>query len=281
MLKRAISTSRRLADLKTDSARLLYTWIIPHLDIEGRFYADVSMIKGHIVPRLKTFTDSKIEECLQDMAESGLILLYVVDGDRYLQLRKFSDHQNLREKREAKSIIPSPPEATSSINTPGELPDNSRTMPAQDKIREDKIREDKRRAKNKTPLPPDFGISENVRRWAKQKGHYRLEEHLESFKAKCKANGYTYIDWDAAFQEAIRSNWAKIDTGNGNGNGRPKPTSPYHVCSRCGSEYLETDVLEYKGNMICPKCPEAKDMAKESFDRLSSLTKGIGSRAGP
>lgn len=34
MLKKNISQSKKLALLKNDSARLLYTWILPHLDIE-------------------------------------------------------------------------------------------------------------------------------------------------------------------------------------------------------------------------------------------------------
>jgi hypothetical protein len=144
MLKRAISTSRRLADLKTDSARMLYTWIIPHLDIEGRFYADPAMVKGSVVPRIKSFTEAKIGECLSDMAAVGLIYLYKIDGDNYLHLRKFEDHQNLRPGKEAKSIIPSPPISDNSGPTPAVLPDNSGPTPAEDKIREDKIREDKK-----------------------------------------------------------------------------------------------------------------------------------------
>ena len=139
MLKRAVSTSRRLADLKTDSARLLYTWIIPHLDIEGRFYADPAMVKGSVVPRIKSFTEAKIEECLADMAAVGLITLYTVDSDRYLQLRKFKDHQNLRTNKEAKSIIPPSLIMDDSRPTPVQLPEHSGNTPIQDKIREDKL----------------------------------------------------------------------------------------------------------------------------------------------
>ncbi len=32
------------------------------------------------------------------------------------------------------------------------------------------------------------------------------------FKAKCRANGYKYVDWDAAFMEAIRGDWAELRT---------------------------------------------------------------------
>jgi hypothetical protein len=151
MLKKAISMSRRLADLKTDSARMLYTWIIPHLDVEGRFYANPEMIKGSVVPRVKDFDEAKIQDCLTDMANVGLIILYKIDGDLYLQLRKFKDHQKLRPKREAKSIIPSPLLPDKPRTMPAQVPDNSGSMTAQDKIREVKIREE-----NKGPADAPF-----------------------------------------------------------------------------------------------------------------------------
>ena len=147
MLKKAISTSRRLADLKTDSARMLYTWIIPHLDVEGRFYADPDMIKGAIVPRVKDFDEQKIQECLTDMADVGLILLYIVDGDIYLQLRKFEDHQNIKKDREAPSKIPSPINTNSGVDQENSGVDQElvRRTQTEDKRREGKLREGKER----------------------------------------------------------------------------------------------------------------------------------------
>lgn len=80
----------------------------------------------------------------------------------------------------------------------------------------------------KAPLPPDFGISPRVEAWATEKGHTRLQEHLEAFKAKCRANGYTYADWDSAFMEAIRQDWAQLSTpkpANGFGSHQPAPAA--------------------------------------------------------
>ncbi|KKN77259.1 hypothetical protein LCGC14_0362370 [marine sediment metagenome] len=134
MLKKVVSTSKKLAALKTDSARLLYTWILPHLDIQGRFSAELDIIKGSVVPRLKSMTLPKIEKYLQDLAENKLIILYNVNGDRYLELVKFKDFQRLREKREAVSIIPEPPDSTP---TPDELPESPSTT--KDKLREVKL----------------------------------------------------------------------------------------------------------------------------------------------
>ncbi|WP_439671453.1 helix-turn-helix domain-containing protein [Cupriavidus necator] len=62
----------------------------------------------------------------------------------------------------------------------------------------------------KTAIPDGFGISENVRKWAQAKGHARLEEHLEHFIGTAKANAYQYADWDAAFMNAVRNDWARL-----------------------------------------------------------------------
>lgn len=68
--------------------------------------------------------------------------------------------------------------------------------------------------KVKTSLPDDFSISVRVRKWAKEKGHNRLEEHFEDFKLKAMAKGYKYADWDAAFMNAVRNDWANIKNTN-------------------------------------------------------------------
>lgn len=68
-----------------------------------------------------------------------------------------------------------------------------------------------RRAKKPaTAMPEDFGISDAVRAWAAKKGIGNLEAHLEAFRLQAAAKGYTYADWDAALQNAIRGNWAGI-----------------------------------------------------------------------
>ncbi|MEW6063576.1 MAG: hypothetical protein AB1571_04375 [Nanoarchaeota archaeon] len=144
MLKKAISTSKKLAELKTDSARLLYTWLIPHLDVEGRFYGDEDVIKGSIVPRLKSFTPEKIKNYLQDMANIGLIIWYEVDGDKYLQFTVFEKHQTLNRDREGKSQIPPSTPENSGV-TPensGVTPENSGVTPENSLLSKDKLSKD-------------------------------------------------------------------------------------------------------------------------------------------
>jgi hypothetical protein len=72
----------------------------------------------------------------------------------------------------------------------------------------------KGKGKKQTPttLPEDFVISERVRAWAAEKGFDQLEQHLECFVSTCKAKGYRYVDWDEAFMNAVRKDWADIRT---------------------------------------------------------------------
>lgn len=62
----------------------------------------------------------------------------------------------------------------------------------------------------KSSLPENFGISESVRKWANENGHDRLEIRLERFIGYVTANGKQYVDWDSAFRNSIRDNWAKL-----------------------------------------------------------------------
>jgi hypothetical protein len=63
-----------------------------------------------------------------------------------------------------------------------------------------------------TTLPEGFGVSDRVLKWATQRGLAGvIELHLEAFVSTCRAKGYTYVDWDDAFMNAVRKNWAKIE----------------------------------------------------------------------
>ena len=108
MLKKQISESKKLGSLKSDSARLLYTWLIPWLDIEGRYSADPEILKGHLFPKVKSMTPTKIQKLLHELAETDLIILYRHKGEQYFQFSKFGEMQTLHPDREAKSEIPPP-----------------------------------------------------------------------------------------------------------------------------------------------------------------------------
>lgn len=142
MLKKVICESPRLAALKSDTHRLIYTWIIPFLDIEGRHSADPRIVKSHVAPILNHISHRIIRNSLADMAVNNLITLYCIDGKEYLELHNFKKHQNLRDDREKKSDIPP--------STPGAIQEYSRRTPAQGKLREVNLS----KAKGDAPDPP-------------------------------------------------------------------------------------------------------------------------------
>lgn len=70
--------------------------------------------------------------------------------------------------------------------------------------------------KNKVPLPEDFHVSDEVKAWADCKGYSQLEKRLEHFKNYAAAKGARYVDWNAAFKNAISGDWAKLNSKYGN-----------------------------------------------------------------
>jgi hypothetical protein len=96
MLNKNISVSEKVADLKDDSARLLYTWLIPHTDDLGLIVASSRTIRATVVPML----DSTVETVgiqLESMCEVGLLkrityktkdYFYVIGSDKYQTLKK-------------------------------------------------------------------------------------------------------------------------------------------------------------------------------------------------
>jgi hypothetical protein len=103
-----------------------------------------------------------------------------------------------------------------------------------EKIEKENIKDIARRASAKRPLPDDFGVSERVSRWALEKGFADLPAHLEHFIGCAKARDYRYADWDQAFMNAIRDDWAKLRQ-----RGRQAaPTNRHSIAERRQQEFL-------------------------------------------
>lgn len=90
--------------------------------------------------------------------------------------------------------------------------------------------------RKKVPLPSDFAVSLRVSAWGAEKGYDRLPEHLDAFRRKAEMNAYRYADWDLAFMEAVREDWAKL-RGNLRGSAPvPAPVPDGSIkCETCGT----------------------------------------------
>ena len=109
MINKAISLDEKVNNLSDDTARLLFTWLIPHLDCEGRLHGDAVTIKSIVFPR-RNISPKRIEKYLNEFEKNGLIIRFAVNGNTYLFAPQFNKHQvGLQKSREAQSQIPPPP----------------------------------------------------------------------------------------------------------------------------------------------------------------------------
>jgi len=106
-ISKEISLDKRVNSLSDSTSMLGFTWLITHLDCEGRTYGDPAIVKSLIFPRRTDITVEMVKGYIQDWLNAGLIILYESDDDLYIQFPNFDKHQvGLRKDREPASSIP-------------------------------------------------------------------------------------------------------------------------------------------------------------------------------
>ena len=109
MLWGSISTSERVNRLSLKAA-LLYTWLLPHADDQGRMSGSPATIKAVVVPMRTDITESEILDLLHEIEHQNLITLYLADerrletgdftpNDFLLQINDWCEYQALREPK--------------------------------------------------------------------------------------------------------------------------------------------------------------------------------------
>jgi hypothetical protein len=229
-IKPSFFSNDKLGELEP-IARLLFIGMWTIADFKGCFEFRPKRIKVQLLP----YDNCDIEVLAKNLEDSGFILIYSVSGQRYISILNFDKHQNPhKNERDSGSEIPAPPENSNEINkleniekvldkngtapaeslflnpsSPFPLPECSASAPSATALPTPTVDKPKRKPP-KSDIPVDFGISQRVVDWSREKGFGQLNQHLEAFKAKAKAKGYQYVDWDSAFMEAVREDWAKL-----------------------------------------------------------------------
>lgn len=104
MLSKSISTSVQVNKLSI-KAKLLFTWMIPHADDDGRMKGEAEHIMGIVVPLLR-WTIKEIQTYLLDIEKAGLIHIWQDNGEQLLHFPKWKSHQTLQNDRYHKSTLP-------------------------------------------------------------------------------------------------------------------------------------------------------------------------------
>lgn len=123
-ISKDICLDKQVNDLSSAESKLAFTWMITHLDKEGRTYGDPAIVRSMIFPRRTDISINKMETFIQEWHDAGLIIWYEYEGDKYILFPNFDKHQvGLNKSREADSVIPLPDELlTLSDISPDELP---------------------------------------------------------------------------------------------------------------------------------------------------------------
>ena len=106
MISKSISISKKVNQLD-DVAALIYTWIQPHTDDFGCMDGDPDSIKAIVVPR-RNYTEEQVEKALDQMEGHDLIVRYEIEGENYIQVARFEEHQTFRNDRPRRSQYPQP-----------------------------------------------------------------------------------------------------------------------------------------------------------------------------
>jgi hypothetical protein len=211
------------------AAEVLYRRLHSVVDDFGRFSAHPMLLRAACYPlQLDKVSDSDIGKWIRETEEAALVRVYPAsDGMRYLELADFR-----QQKRAMKSKYPEPPSIDE--RPPSTCVADAQQPPASAHLDGGERREARNegraaRKARETPIPEGFAVSEKVKTWAASKGFGSLDAHLEFFTGRMRASGKTYLDWDQAFENCVREDWAGIRTPKGKAAFiAPEPAKP--VC---------------------------------------------------
>jgi len=214
--------SDALLGLKRNTHRLAFIACVLEADDLGNFEAGPGAL-WRLWRDWLTLTDrAQVAEIMSALCDADLVRMYDVDNKRYAHVPKF--RQRLRYINGKHPRPPDPVECKEikelvrekSAHGPtkvGPVTVYSQTAVDRSEVKRSEVkRRDARETRRapRVPIPVGFGISDRVRAWAAAKGHFLLDQRLEHFVSQARAKGYTYVDWDEAFMNAIRKDWAGL-----------------------------------------------------------------------
>lgn len=208
MLSKSISTSTKLADVKTFSA-LIFTWLIPHCDDHGHMDGSARLVKGIVVP-LREETVADVEEALKELEKVGLVTRYEVEGKQYLEIEKWKDHQTLKNDRPLHAIYPLLNEERNPHNSKRNNKDSKRINKLSEvkrsevKLTEVKIdtRKDPTRSIAYLSAIPEEDMKAFTDRFVASKKE--IESKAEDLKLYCDRTGKTYKNYQSFLLNALK-----------------------------------------------------------------------------
>ncbi len=262
-IKPELWVSEQIAECSI-AARLTFIGMLNFCDDNGVHPAKPKTLKAELFP-MDAVSPAEVAQWVGELIAAKLVAKFDSAGEAYWFVTGWSKHQKI-DRPSAKHPLPPAPNSANARRALAEVPTNDgRALeddsanarrappPGLDRSGEEGKGEESRspKSRRRTPapqtlLPPDFGISDRVRAWAKEHGFDRIEEHFEHFKLKAGAKGYKNADWDLAFMGAVRDDWAKVRSGtntagHGDGGRLGRDTKPSWLTGTGFADVFEAD----------------------------------------
>lgn len=201
LLREGVTTSDRINGLSPEEEVFFYRLLVVCDDF-GRMDARPAILKAQCFPLRDNVNAQKIESWLSSLAEKKLIVRYQTkDGAPLLAVDKWDQRVRSRPKYAG-------PEDDGCQTLVGQLSDRSQ---ASDGLGKGK---GKGKGAAKRPLPDDWvPASAVVERLSREFGLRVPEDvnrYVAAFRDACRAKGYEYADFDAAFANCVRQDWPKF-----------------------------------------------------------------------
>jgi len=217
LLRDGICTSDTINFLSAEAEVLFYRLLVVSDDF-GHMDGRTAILKAQCFPLKESATLGAIQSWVDELASRGLIRRYSADGKLYIAVCKWEQRARTHPK------YPSPDaDGSQWIDSETATPDSKLLtdcgQPAVN-LRTGLglgLGKGKGRGAAKKPLPDGWVPSAKTAERLGQEFGLRVPEDIDryvaAFRDQCKAKGYKYFDFDAAFGNCVRGDWPKFRGG--------------------------------------------------------------------
>jgi hypothetical protein len=210
-------------------ARLTWVGLWTYVDDEGRGKDNARIIKGDLWPLEDDVTHEDVEKDLIELSRAGRIHRYEVDGEKYLLILKWTDHQRIAKPTASKLPPPKDSDTTTepSPTVPVGLPEPygspTEPLPLGREV-EGEQGKGSGRGKRATRIPPGFALTPEMRQYAATKTpdvnvDLATEKFINHWTAASGSNA-SKLDWPATWR-----NWMLSDQERAGKNATGRPTT--------------------------------------------------------
>ena len=199
----------------TRDARLTFLLLFTMSDDAGRLRANSRMLASLLFP-YDDDAKKHIESWLGELEHVGCIQRYVVDGDSFLAINKWTSHQKIDKPTPSK--IPEPPESSRILANPRETSFTPADSPSADRKGMEgsggESSSSSTQPKKGSRLSRDWSPSAELARWAVQTrpdldNKSTVESFVDYWTAK-PGKDASKLDWDGTFRNWVKSQRTQV-----------------------------------------------------------------------